>query len=716
MAIEGDLARLAHVWGIATEYWDQGHERHEIPREAVISILRSLGVDATNTAACRAAIREADRRHWSAAVAPALVFRRGTSVGGTWTAWIHAPRDAAIRAWALLEDGGRRSDLGAVERRETTRGNRPRGVEEFGVRIPDDMPLGWHRFVAEVDGREHDGALVICPERIEAGGGPARSRGWGITTQLYSMRSRRSWGMGDLADLDDLATWAALDLGADFALVNPLHAAAPVPEQSPSPYLPATRRFANPIYARVEWIDEYAYVSGTERAAIDHLVRPLHAADRSADLIDRNAAWVAKREALEIVFGVRRSVGREAAYRQYRKGEGAELERFALWCALAEQHGPYWNEWPVEIRRADSTASRRAADEFRDRIEFHCWTQWIVSEQLARIQADAHAAGMSVGVIHDLAVGVDRFGADTWMHPELFASDVSVGAPPDGFNQMGQDWSQPPFRPDRLLAAEYRPVRDMLRTLLRHAGGLRIDHILGFFRLWWIPAGSDPSQGTYVRYDHEALLDILVLEANRAGALIVGEDLGTVEPWVAGCLAERGILGTDVLWFERREGRPRPPEAWRSDAMAAVSIHDLPPAMGYLEGTHVRLREELGLLSRDPQVEGQEHREEIVSWRAVLVDRGLMREDASLPEMMIALYRWAAWSPARLLAVALPDLCGDVATQNQPGTDTEYPNWRIPLCGPDGAPVLLEDLAGRPELVGIVSAVGGGGPYRASRS
>ncbi len=307
---------------------------------------------------------------------------------------------------------------------------------------------------------------------------------------------------------------------------------------------------------------------------------------------------------------------------------------------------------------------------------------------------------------------LDRFGADTWASRDLYAADVTVGAPPDGFNQVGQDWSQPPMRPDRLAAAGYAPFADMLRTLLRHSGGLRIDHILGMFRLWWIPAGSPPSAGTYVRYDHEALANILLLEAHRAGALIVGEDLGTVEPWVGDFLTKRGILGTNVLWFERDESGPRQPEQWRSNAMAAVTIHDLPPTSGYIEGSHVRLRADLGLLTRAEADEADAHALEMEQWRKLLVQLGFAAEGMTNAQMVVALHRLAAWSPARLLAVSLPDLVGDVVTQNQPGTNDEYANWRIPLCDAAGRPVLLEDLPSRPELAAIVAAIGGPSNYR----
>lgn len=716
MGLDPDLAALARHFGVAIEYWDQAHRRHEIPADVITGVLAGFGVDAGTRSASRTALHRIEREKLAVRMPPVSVFRRPGDGAHPWQVTVRAPEVATVRVWVELEDGGVRSDLSAPRRREEDSEPPSRGTVEFVVLLPSDLPLGWHRLHGDVDGRVLRGALVICPERIDFPEHASGRRAWGMAAQLYAARSKRSWGLGDLGDLRDLVWWTGCELGADFTLVNPLHSAAPVPQQAPSPYLPVTRRYTNPIYIRVELIDEFAYLTAADRSLVDRWSESLRALDHTSDLLDRADAWEGKRQALEIVHGVDRSVGRQARYRAYRSREGEALEQFSLWCALSERYGPRWDEWPRDLRAARGSRVDALRIELADRIEFHCWLQWILDEQLEAAQAAAERAGMRIGVVHDLAVGVHRYGADTWTDPHLFASDASVGAPPDDFNQIGQDWSQPPWRPDRLAEAAYVPFRDMLRAHLRHCGGLRIDHILGLFRLWWIPGGRTPAEGTYVRYDHQAMLDILVLEAQRAGAVIVGEDLGTVEPWVAECLAERGILGTDVLWFERDGNGPRPPEKWRAEALAAVTVHDLPPTRGYLEGSHVRLRARLGLLARAEADEFAHHEHEMAEWRRLLVSRGLLRPDAGDQEMVVALHRLAAWSPARMLAVALPDVCGDVRTQNQPGTDDEYPNWRIPLAGPDGSVVLLDDLAGRPELAAIVDAVGGRAPHRASRS
>lgn len=274
------------------------------------------------------------------------------------------------------------------------------------------------------------------------------------------------------------------------------------------------------------------------------------------------------------------------------------------------------------------------------------------------------------------------------------------------YNQIGQDWSQPPWRPDALADAAYRPYRDMLRTILRHAGGIRVDHVLGLFRLYWIPNGMPASQGTFVRFDHEALLGILALEAYLAGAVVVGEDLGTVEDWIQEVLADRGILGTSILWFERDgNGQIRHPETWRTNVLASVSVHDLPPTAGYLNDEHVRIRAELGLLARSSDEEYETAARERQEWADLLVARGLLEAGAPADDMLVPLHRLLAQSPCRMLAVGLPDAVADRRAQNQPGTDQEYPNWRVPLCDSQGHAVTLDDVADYDLVYELVQAV-----------
>jgi 4-alpha-glucanotransferase len=557
-----------------------------------------------------------------------------------------------------------------------------RRLTESRILLPPDLPLGWHRLRIQMDdGDRHDNALVVAPRRLRE-----TPRGWGLAVQLYSVRSHRSWGLGDFEDLADLGVWAAAELGADFVLVNPLHAAALVTPMEDSPYLPATRRFGHPIYIRPERIEEYAYLSREDSNLVADLADELRERNSTPDLLDRDAVWAGKRQALERVFEVPRSPARKVAFAAFVAEEGEDLQRYAQWCVLAEQFGPRWDEWPQEASEAQPDPHR---------VEFYAWLQWIFDEQLEHAQRELKRAGMKIGIIQDLAIGVHPFGADTWAMGDLLTRGFRVGAPPDMFSPAGQDWTQPPWNPVTLADAEYRPFRDILRYVMRHAGGLRIDHVIGMFRLWWIPPGASAVDGTYVRYDHQALIDILCLEAARAGVTLIGEDLGTVEPWARDVLSDRGILGTTVLLFERDGDSIHDPNGWRTECLASVTVHDLPPTAQYLAASHIRLWETLGLLDRplDEALAAQER--EVLTWVEALRAEGLLSpsETPTPTQITVAMHRLMSRAPSRLLCLSLVDGVGEVRTQNQPGTDTEYPNWRIPLCDDERRPVLIDDLA-----------------------
>jgi 4-alpha-glucanotransferase len=685
------LVELARRYGVATEYENWTGARTAVAEATLISVLGALGVKAATEDDRAAALTAHDREYWSVHL-PATIIGRA---GATSTFWVHVTHGNPVALRVVLEDGSVRTDLRQLEN------NRPPFdlggtlIGEATFELPADLPIGYHRLVLQADSAEFGTPIIVSPAWLRSPEG----RQWGLATQLYSVRSERSWGIGDLTDLTDLAVWSAARHAADFILVNPLHAAAPVAPMEPSPYLPTSRRFVNPVYLRVEAVPEYAYVRRRNR------IRKLREAVQSradrADQIDRDAAWKVKRSALEAVYAAPRSAGRELAYAAYREREGSSLDDFATWCALAECHGGDWHQWPPELRHPARGGVADFAAEHADAVDFHRWLQWQLDDQLTAAQATALQTGMSLGIMHDLAVGVDPKGADAWALQDVLALGVTAGAPPDEFNQLGQDWSQPPWRPDQLEKLAYEPFRALVNAVLRHAGGVRIDHIIGLFRMWWIPNGAPPTAGTYVRYDHEAMIGIVALEAHRAGAVVVGEDLGTVEPWVRDYLHERGLFGTSILWFEAdRAGGdavagPLPAERWREFCLSAVTTHDLPPTAGYLAGEHVRLRDELGLLTRPADEELAADREQQTRWLNELRRVGLLGDDAEHPgvaEIVEALHRYLGRTPSRLLSLSLADAVGDLRTQNQPGTTNEYPNWRVPLARADGKKVLLEDV------------------------
>ncbi|MEU0196935.1 MULTISPECIES: 4-alpha-glucanotransferase [unclassified Streptomyces] len=677
-----DLSRLAALHGVATSYSPSPDRTVAASATAVTLTLAALGVDASTPGAVRAALAAREREQAARLLPPTVV------------GWGGSP-PAAL---AALPEGSRL-------RIDTEQGETRASAEQ--------LPPGVHRLTATApDGRTADAHLIVAPPRLPTPTG----RSYGLLVQLYSLLSRRSWGMGDLGDLAELAGWAGRSLGAGFVQVNPLHAAVPGAPTDPSPYRPSSRRFPDPVHLRIEDVPETAYAEDPERlrALLERSGRLRAAVLEKGALIDRDAVWELKREALELLHAVPLGPGRRAAYCDFLAEQGQALEDHATWCALAEVHGSDWHRWPTGLRDPRSADTTRARNGLMDRVDFWSRLAWLTDTQLTAAQRAGREAGMPVGIVHDLAVGVHPGGADAWAQQEYFAAGMSVGAPPDAFNARGQDWGLPPWRPDRLAESGYAPFRELLRALFRYAGALRIDHVMGLFRLWWVPQGHPPTEGTYVRYDAEAMLAVLVLEASRAGALVIGEDLGTVEPGVREALRERGVLGTSVLWFERDwegDGRPLPPESWRADCLATATTHDLPSTAARLTGEHVELRDSLGLLTRPLETERAEAAADTAEWLSLLSELGLLHgtgggTDTSSEEAEIqAVHRFLLRTPARMVGVWLPDGVGDRRPQNLPGTWDQYPNWRLPIADAQGRPVTLEDLAASPRLHALMEVL-----------
>lgn len=517
--------------------------------------------------------------------------------------------------------------------------------------LPADIPVGYHS-LCHADGTEIP--LIVSPGRCP---GPPREQLWGWAAQLYATRSANSWGMGDLADLRRLTSWAT-SLGAGITLINPLHASPPLAHQEPSPYFASSRCFLNPVYLRVE---EVPGASGaSDLAALAAAGRALND-DR---LVDRDAAWALKSAALEQLYAIFPGDG---AFDRFCAERGAALVGWASFCALAEVHGLPWREWPAEHLRPDTpaTAAFAASERGRRRVRYHQWLQWHCDTQLA-------AAGAAGGLVQDLAIGVDAGGADAWIWQDSVAADMRVGAPPDEFNTLGQDWGLPPWDPWKLRAGGYQPLIETVRAGLRHAGGLRFDHVMGLFRLYWIPGGHSAAEGTYVRYPYWDMLNILALEAWRAGAFVVGEDLGTVEDHVRAELAERAVLSYRLLWFE-----PGRPATWPAQALGAVTTHDLPTVAGVWSGSDLAEQRRLEL---SPNEEGSaQMRTRLEEWTGA-------DDRSSITEVVDATYAALSEAPCAVLTAALDDVLAVPERPNMPGTTTERPNWCLALPAP------LEDI------------------------
>lgn len=700
------LIRLANDWGIATSYIDQLGTYVEIEDEVLVTVLKALGIDASSDGAIEAALDAYARARADQLVQPTIVKFLGTDSRiplrtHTDTPGLHI----------TLEDGTDGTEFAMV-----SPAAKDGDVVVHDLTFRDDMPIGYHTLTVS-DGARTASARVLCaPARIPVPQAVQDKQRWGWMAQMYSVRSPESWGVGDYGDLRRLAVDAATKSGADFMLINPIHATAPITPLEPSPYLPESRRFLNVTYIRPQDIPEFQDASDEQRAPIEQLhdtVAPLNTDPKPMDI---DAAWDAKRKALRLIFEMGRPPERQAQFDAFRAEAGDDLRAFALWSVAFQVWGAPWEDgdgWFANYNRTSPEVAALERDH-ADLYEFECWLQWIAAQQVSEAQQAAKDAGMALGLMQDMAVGVHTYGSDVWWSPERFAvGTVTVGCPPDFYNQQGQDWGQPPFNPVYMDATGYEVYRDMVHNMFTRAGAIRIDHVLGMFRLWWIPQGKGARGGAYVRYDHEAMLAILSIEATRADGMVIGEDLGTVPDYVRQVLADHGVLGTTVEWFARVDDSPNAgdpyasPETYRKYSLASVTTHDLPPTAGYLKFEHVKLREELGLLGEPVESFQRSADAERQAMLDLLVSGGWLPQEAAddvdghIQEIVEAMHAMLKDAPSLLLQAALVDGTGECRSQNQPGTSTEYPNWRIPLTDEHGKVVPTGEVFDLPRVMSL---------------
>ncbi|MBC2681137.1 4-alpha-glucanotransferase [Corynebacterium sp. 4HC-13] len=708
------LHELAELCGVATRYIGQNGQPVDITPATILFALRELGLKLP-AVPTQLSLEDAKKAllasRYSKLIAPTITAiagqRRNVEVhcidGDTVEAWVITEKDEEIRCPQL------NIWVDPVTIDATTYGTAT-------FELPE-LPAGWHELHARISGptgeKHATSTLLVSPQRLGSAERFVTQPATGVMAQLYSVRDRDAWGMGDYRTLTMLGQSLQKLGGADFILVNPMHAAEAVPPVENSPYLPTTRRFTNPIYIRVEDTAEY-HAHPELHETIGVMKENLAQANGTSEELNRHPVMSSKLRALYMLWDAGIGNQRREALSHYREHEGLGLEGFATWCENAASE--YSTQHGMKLT-----------------AEFFAWVQMLCQEQ----ELAAHTAltqHMRIGLMADLAVGVHPGGADSQILADVLAPGASVGAPPDGYNQQGQDWSQPPWHPWKLAEEGYKPWRDMLRTILRSSGGIRVDHVLGLFRLWWIPRMGSPTEGTYVRYDHEALIGALVLEAERADAVVIGEDLGTFEPWVQEYLASRGIMGTSIVWFEGDAHGAKTPDRYRELALTSVTTHDLPPTASYLRGGHIELREKLGVLTRDPAEEYAEDAQwqsqvlsmmgaagafaglNCESYFTTEANSGVLRE-AQNPQhgrdnrpggadglssthalvstgILEGMNRFLSMTPSALRCVSLVDMVGDLRAQNQPGTTHDvYPNWCIPLCDHTGRSVMVEDLS-----------------------
>ena len=714
------LARLCAQHGIATFYHDIWGTRHDVPEAGLVALLAQFGVDASTPERAASSESQALAARWHECLAPAIAIGEGAS---PWQASVRLPASIRALGWRLSEEGGKvhegTADVTAL--RQTARET----VDDVDIveRVLDlgvALPAGYHRLQLLEGDRPLGEALVIaaparcyCPEELADG-----RRVWGPAVQLYSLKSERNWGIGDFSDLGRLIEdWAAL--GAGIIGLNPLHALFPPVPRHASPYSPSSRERLNVLYLDVEAIEDFRDCAPAQQLVRSAQFQARLANLRGTPLVDYDAVAAAKFEVLELLWTCFRAgeLGgasqRWRAFREFQRRGGAALRRHALFEALhAEFHAADpskwgWQHWPPECRTSDEASIQRLASPRLERVEFREYLQWQAEQQLARLAERCEVLGMVPGLYLDLAVSVDRAGSDTWSNAGAYALETSVGAPPDEFNPKGQDWGLPPLRPDRLRADGYADLRRALVANMRDAGAIRIDHVMGLMRLFWIPRSAGAVQGGYVHYACDELLAIVALESHRNRCLVIGEDLGTVPDEARAGLTRIGVLSYRLLYFERGDdGAFRSAAHYPADALVAVSTHDLATLAGWWEGRDLRIRRELGLFPENSTYEKQlvDRAQERVRLMLALEHAGLLPGDtvvdstgsqsltAALAE---AVHAFVAASPSRVMMVQLEDALGAIEQANLPGTTGEQPNWRRKL------PETLERMRGSARVVAL---------------
>ncbi|MGE5728330.1 MAG: 4-alpha-glucanotransferase [Gemmatimonas sp.] len=675
---ESALRTLANRLGILPEYIDQtGREARVTSDETRVAILAAMGFDATTESRAASALELLEARELSRALRPVRVIVHDSAFS------LPSPR-----AVLTLERGGT-------------------------WRPGSELPLGYHTLSVGDDTQ----TLIVVPPKCMA---PVR-RSMGIIANLYSVRSDANWGIGDITDLATIAEWSG-EKGAAFVGVNPLHVLRNRGHDI-SPYSPVSRLYRNPIYIDVGAVPELNESTDARALLEDPLTQHTLTSLRASTNVDYERVWSLKRRALEMLhrtFIIRHRdarSGRGRDYRAYIEQEGANLINFATFCALEDHFATNggragWPQWPAPFRNPSSADVLAYREANIDAVDFHRWLQFELDRQLGAAAALARESGLGIGIYQDLAIGAAPDSADVWAFGHLFLPGISVGAPPDAYAAQGQNWGLPPIDPHQLVEDRYAFWIALIRASLRHAGALRIDHVLGLFRQFWIPVGMSGKQGAYVRFPTEDMLGILALESVRHRAPIVGEDLGTVPEEVPGVLERWGILSSRVMYFEREsDGRFRPASSYPKLSLTTADTHDMATITGFWTARDIELQRMAGLIESDESAAAARvHRD---NERRFLVERlvaegALKSSDADAPsnaELRGAVHRFLCSTPAALVGIYLEDLVGEREPVNLPGVSLDvFRSWTRRLSHS------LEAIAADPEV-----AVAFPDPVRAGR-
>ena len=696
------LAALAERLGIESSYWDLLGEAHATSPATARALCAAMGFEAESDERAAESLERLDRSAAQCCIAPGRVWREHARRAPDLPVRHPGGSNWRVQLRIVDEGGGRRESEGRL----------PDVPADRAVVIPLPGPLAPGRHDIELSltsGREERHArqrLVVAPRtalRFSEKLGDRRVAGF--WTNLYSLRSSRSWGFGDAGDLDDLAHACSV-AGGDFVGVNPLHA-VPVRHGGVSPYSPVSRLFRSPLYIDVESVPELLTCDSGRRLLESAVTRATLATLRAADQLDGAAVWALKAKVLRELHRAFQTSGdpeRRARFDAFRRDGGSALLDFATFQVLTLEgpgrDGSAWQRWPAELRDPSTRAVAGFREQHAEAVDFQLWLQFELDQQLAAVARTCREGGQAIGLYFDLAVGSARDSADTWTVASRYARDVSLGAPPDAYAPQGQVWGLPPFDPIALRREGFEAWQELLNASLRHAGALRIDHVMGLQRQFWVPDGGTPADGAYVRFPVDELLGIAALESRRHDALVIGEDLGTVPPGLVETLASWGILSSSVFVFERRGPAFPTPSQLSSRALASIGTHDLAPLAGYVAGRDLELQRLAGTLASQTDLE--EAQAERNGERTALEDRlraeGLVGEGEPSPQAFRrGLNELLGRSPAALVGISLDDVAGEREPINLPGIPIDvHPSWTRRMTTP--LDCLLEPEALREEL------------------
>ncbi len=725
----GALARLAALAGVMPSYRDAWGNERTVPDSTQRALLAAMGLPADEPEQVEARIREIEEAPYRRALEPVRVAKRTRGARIRIPIALPARRAAAPIEWRLETESGAARDgrlefteLPLIDRRAVD----GETVERRAFTVPFSLGLGYHRFRLFLrEAAPGEGAtlpLIVVPPRCHL---PRRAGEhapmWGMALQLYGLRSARDWGIGDFTDLASMVRRGAR-LGASAIGLNPLHALFPGNPLHISPYSPSHRQFLATFYIDVEAVPDLAECDEAQSLIQHPEFRASLDESRAAPLVDYQRVSAAKRPLLELLYrsfrqnhlGAAEGAApseRGAAFRRFQRLKGRSLEQLAAFQAISEHLGQdgAWPQWPAAYRDPGSPEVAEFAASHRHRVEFFQYLQWQADLQLAAASRAATDSGMTVGLYHDLALAPDANGAEAWAHQSLLAQGVRLGAPPDEWNQRGQDWGLPPYNPLALRGVAYRPFTAVIRANMNHAGALRMDHVMGLERMYWIPQGAGPRDGGYVRYPVDDLIGVLALESRRQRCLVIGEDLGTLPESFQARMRASAMLSYRLLYFGQDEaGAFLAPRRYPAPAAVAVGTHDLATLAGFWRGRDLEVRSELGLYpsqaARSAAFErrARERRELIRALkREGLLSPGFPQDAGELSfDLVMAVYRFLARTPARLLLLSPEDVFGEENQINMPGTVSEHPNWRRRML------LELERLERDPRMVAIAAAIG----------